>query len=80
MMQTLTIRVHENVLDKVRYLLKSLSEVEIVAETSSDDRDIVAQYPAIGFEEAQQKVAQSVASISHNRGRDAESVFEKILA
>jgi hypothetical protein len=78
--QTITLNVQDSVLDKVLYLLKNLSDVEIVDTLATNNASIDTRYPTISFEEAQQKVKKSIANISQNKGRDADSVFEELLS
>lgn len=78
-MQSITINVKESAFDKVMYLLQNLSDIEIINILPRSDKKEEESYPAISFEEAQAKVQRSIANISKNKGRDAESVFDEIL-
>lgn len=45
-----------------------------------EEIDSVPFYPTISFEEAQKKVQNSIANISKNKGRDANTVFNELLS
>jgi len=75
-MHEVRLNITEEIFEKFMGLIDILPQGSIKIEEINS----VPFYPAISFEEAQKKVQNSIANISKNEGRDANTVFNDLLS
>jgi len=85
-----SLRLEEETFNEAKEILKSLGmnfteAVNIFASMVVQERGLpfdvkASQYPSISYEEAQEKVQRSIATISEGKGIPSDTFFAKILA
>jgi len=75
-MHEVRLNITEEIFEKFMGLIDILPKDSIKIEEINS----VPFYPAISFEEAKKKIEISIANISQNKGRDADTVFKELLA
>jgi len=75
-MQEVRLNIADEIFEKFMSFINNLPKESIKIEEINS----IPFYPAISFEEAQQKVQKSIANISKNRGKDADTVFKELLS
>jgi len=72
---TLQLNIDDTVIDRLMRFIDTLPSKSIAIEAM----DSVPYYPAISFEEAREKVNNSVANIQQNQGIESKEFFDTLL-
>jgi hypothetical protein len=75
-MHAVKLNITDDIFEKFMGLIDILPKESIKIE----EIDTIPYYPSISFEEAQQRVQQSVANISQNMGKESETFFNELLS
>ncbi len=75
-MHQIQLNITDEIFEKFMGLIDILPKDSIKIE----EIDSVPFYPAISFEDAKEKIENSIANISKNQGRDANIVFKELLS
>ncbi len=75
-MHAVKLNITDEIFEKFMGLIDDLPKDSINIEAI----DEIPFYPAISFEEAQKKAEKSVADISKDMGKSADTVFDNILS
>ena len=75
-MHEVRLNITEEIFEKFMGLIDILPKDSIKIE----EINFVPFYPAISFEEAKKKIENSIANISKDTGRDADTVFNELLS
>ena len=69
-----------NITDEIFEKFMGLVDILPKDSIKIEEIDTIPFYPAISFEEAQEKVKTSVSNIHKNMGKDSQVVFDKLLS
>lgn len=74
-MHTVQLQLDDTIMDRFMQFIDTLPQKSV----SIEEIDSVPYYPAISFEEAQTKVARSLANIDKNEGIESNEFFNQLL-
>ncbi len=75
-MHAIKLNITDEIFEKFMGLIDILPKESIKIE----EIDNIPYYPAISFEDAQQKVQTSIADIPKNKGKESNIFFEELLS